>query len=120
MSPNSEGEDIKPCSLYFAVSVLSFYKIALERLGKIASNLAHSENGSFLPRTAAMAVFTFSGYAWCYMYFRHNQWIGIEKDKKALCSLLKHARKLFLTGSLKSRKFRVQMYFRKDLGLRIL
>ena len=38
---------------------LVLFKIALKMLGKIASQLAHSENESCIPRTDVLAVFTF-------------------------------------------------------------
>ena len=43
-------------SLYLAHSLLKFFNIALKMLGKIASQLSHSENESCLLRTAVMAV----------------------------------------------------------------
>ena len=46
-----------PYSLYLAHSALSFFKIALNMLGKIASQLAYPENKSYLP-PIVMVVFT--------------------------------------------------------------
>ena len=42
-----------------AHSALSLFKFALKMLSRFASQLDLSENGSCLPRTAVMALFTF-------------------------------------------------------------
>ena len=43
-------------ALFSAQNALSFFKVALKMLGKIASQLLNSENESCPPRTAVMAV----------------------------------------------------------------
>ena len=68
-----------PYSLYLAHSALRFFKIALEKLGKIASQLAHSEKESCLLRRAMiMTMFAFLDYVRCYS--RHSQSIGKPKQ----------------------------------------